>query len=84
MRLTMAAQAKIKAKLRQANSLTSSEEETIMDLFIRFTCDEAGASAVEYAFLVTFIAVAIAASVLSLGNAIKGAFETVSTGFPGG
>ena len=35
----------------------------IMDLLSKLSCDEAGASAVEYGFLLAFIAVAIAASV---------------------
>ena len=34
-----------------------------MDLILKFSADEAGASAVEYALLMAFIAVAIAASV---------------------
>ena len=47
-----------------------------MDLLVKFSGDEAGASAVEYAFLVAFIAVAIAASVMTFGNAVKASFET--------
>jgi Flp pilus assembly pilin Flp len=80
----MAAEPKVKAKPRQAVGLPPSDKETIMDQLIRFTFDEAGASSVEYALLMTFIAVAITASVMILGNAIKGAFDTVATGFPSG
>ena len=43
-----------------------------MDLIIKFTCDEAGASAVEYAFLMAFIALAIVISLTTFGAAIKG------------
>ena len=51
----------------------------MMDLLIKFTCDEAGASAVEYAFLMAFIAVAIVASVTTFGNAIKDSFVDSTT-----
>ena len=47
-----------------------------MDLIIKFTCDEAGASAVEYALLISFIAVAIVASVSTFGVAIRDSFVT--------
>ena len=43
-----------------------------MDLLVKFSCDEAGASAVEYAFLLAFIAVAIAASVMTFGQRDQG------------
>ena len=48
-----------------------------MDLIINFTCDEAGASAVEYALLVGLIAVVIITSVTSFGIAVRGLFEQV-------
>jgi Flp pilus assembly pilin Flp len=41
-----------------------------MDLILRFSADEAGAPAVEYALLLAFIAVAILASVRSFGAAV--------------
>jgi Flp pilus assembly pilin Flp len=50
-----------------------------MDLLGKFSCDEAGASAVEYALLLAFIAVAIAASVLTFGQAIRDSFTTSKT-----
>ena len=46
-----------------------------MDLIIKFSCDEAGASAVEYAFLLAFIAVAIVASVRTFGTAVANLFN---------
>lgn len=46
-----------------------------MDLVIKFAEDESGAPAVEYAFLLAFIAVAIAASVFSFGAVVRGLFE---------
>ena len=42
-----------------------------MDLIIKFAVDEAGASAVEYAFMLAFIAVAIVASITSFGSAVS-------------
>ena len=47
-----------------------------MDLIIKFSADEAGASAVEYALLMAFIAVAIAGSVTTFGTAVAGLFDT--------
>ena len=55
-----------------------------MDLIIKFTCDEAGASAVEYALLMAFIAMAIAASVTTFGAAVNRLFENAGTKLPGG
>ncbi|MBM4301320.1 MAG: Flp family type IVb pilin [Deltaproteobacteria bacterium] len=55
-----------------------------MDLIMQFTFDEAGAPAVEYALLMAFIAVAIAASVLTFGAAVKGLFDNAVAKFPGG
>jgi Flp pilus assembly pilin Flp len=52
-------------------------KETVMDLFMKFTFDEAGASAVEYALLLAFIASVIIGSVSTLGLAVKGLFERV-------
>jgi len=45
-----------------------------MDLLVKFSCDEAGASAVEYALLLAFITVAIMASVVTFGQAIRDSF----------
>ena len=45
-----------------------------MDLILKFSCDEAGAPAVEYAFLLAFIAVAIAATVRTFGLAVANLF----------
>jgi Flp pilus assembly pilin Flp len=54
-------------------------KETIMDLLSKFSGDEAGASAVEYAFLLAFIAVAIAASVMTFGGAVRDSFKGSTT-----
>ena len=45
-----------------------------MDMLVKFSCDEAGASAVEYALLLGFIALAIIASVTTFGQAIRDSF----------
>jgi|SoiMethySBSTD1v2_1073268.scaffolds.fasta_scaffold206244_2 pilus assembly protein Flp/PilA len=44
-----------------------------------FTCDESGATAIEYAMIASGIAVAIVAAVSSLGTATQGLFGTVTT-----
>jgi pilus assembly protein Flp/PilA len=80
----MTTEPKVKAKPRETTRLTPSGEETIMGLLVKFSYDEAGASAVEYALLMAFIAVAIAASVMTFGNAVKALFENAATKLPGG
>ncbi len=44
-----------------------------------FLRDERGGTAIEYAIVASGIAVAIAASVTSLGSSVKGLFTDVST-----
>ena len=46
-----------------------------MDQLMKFTLDEAGATAVEYALLMAFIAVAIVTSVTTFGQAVNGLFQ---------
>jgi Flp pilus assembly pilin Flp len=67
----------------ETNRLPPWGEETVMDMILKFSADEAGVSAVEYAILLTFIALAIAGSVLSLGNTVRGIFENAVDLFPG-
>jgi Flp pilus assembly pilin Flp len=50
-------------------------EETFMDLILKFSADEAGAPAVEYALLLAFIAIAIAASVQTFGTAVANLYN---------
>jgi Flp pilus assembly pilin Flp len=64
--------------------LTPLREETFVDLIVKFTLDEAGAPTVEYAILVSFIAVAIAAGVTSFGIAIRDIFTLFNTRLTGG
>jgi Flp pilus assembly pilin Flp len=45
-----------------------------MDLILKFSADEAGAPAVEYALLLAFIAVAIAAAVQTFGSVVASLF----------
>jgi Flp pilus assembly pilin Flp len=71
----MATEPKVKPKTRETSRLTPCGEETVMDLIMKFTCDEAGAPAVEYAFLLAFIAVLIVASVQSFGAAVANLFN---------
>jgi Flp pilus assembly pilin Flp len=48
----------------------------------RFYGDESGASSVEYAILVTGIAVAIISAVCIFGIGVKGLYTTANTNFP--
>jgi Flp pilus assembly pilin Flp len=50
-----------------------------MDLILKFSADEAGAPAVEYALLLAFVAVTIAASVTAFGTAILNSFQNSTT-----
>jgi len=50
-------------------------EETIMDLIVKFYDDETGAPAVEYALLVAFITIAIAASVQNFATSVGKLFN---------
>ncbi len=74
MSLFMAIEPGAQLKPPEARRLTPCGEETVMDLIIKFTCDEAGAPAVEYALLLAIIAVAIAASVRTFGGAVANLF----------
>jgi Flp pilus assembly pilin Flp len=71
----MATKPGVKPKLRETCRLTPCGEETVMDLIIKFAEDESGATAVEYAFLLTFIAVALTASLNSFGSAVAKLFN---------
>jgi Flp pilus assembly pilin Flp len=53
-----------------------------MDLILKFSADEAGASAVEYSLVVTFIALAIAGTVLTLGVKVQAVYQAAADLFP--
>ncbi len=55
-----------------------------MDLLVKFSWDESGAPAVEYAILMGFIAVAIAAAVKTFGAAVLGLFQNATDKWPTG
>jgi Flp pilus assembly pilin Flp len=68
----------------ETSRLTPCGQETIMDLIMKFTFDEAGAPTVEYALLMAFIALAITLSVTTFGAAVRGLFDNAAVRFPGG
>jgi Flp pilus assembly pilin Flp len=70
-------------KTSETSQLTPCGQETIMDLIMQFTFDEAGAPAVEYALLMAFIALAIAVSVKTFGSAVAVLFDHAAVRFPG-
>ena len=53
-----------------------------MGLIAKFCRDTSGTSAVEYALFLALIAVAIAFSVQTFGNAVNGLFDTAVTKWP--
>jgi len=55
------------------------EDRTLSAILTRFWRDERGATAIEYAMIASGVAVAIAATVTSLGSGVKGLFTNVST-----
>jgi Flp pilus assembly pilin Flp len=70
----MAIESGAQPKPPETSGLTPCGEETVMDLIMKFTCDEAGASAVEYALLMSFIALAIVGTVTTFGGKVAGLF----------
>ena len=50
-----------------------------MTRFIRFLCDESGATAIEYGLIVAGIALAIVAAVQGVGTNLTGTFGSVQT-----
>jgi Flp pilus assembly pilin Flp len=50
----------------------------MIDVILNFLRNESGAPSVEYALLLAFIALAVIASVETLGNAVSGAFQSAS------
>jgi pilus assembly protein Flp/PilA len=59
------------------------KELKMLSLFNRFRRDERGATATEYAMLIVFIALAVAAGATALGGGINTLFNTVSTTLTG-
>jgi pilus assembly protein Flp/PilA len=55
------------------------EDRKLSAILTRFWRDERGATAIEYAMIASGVAVAIAATVTSLGSGVKGLFNNVST-----
>ncbi len=48
-------------------------------MFKRFAADESGATAIEYGLIASLIAVAVIATVTTLGSNLKATFNTVAT-----
>jgi len=48
-------------------------------LLRRFLHDEGGATAIEYAMIASGIAVAIAATIVTLGSSVQGMYSSVAT-----
>jgi pilus assembly protein Flp/PilA len=59
--------------------MLKNEDRKLSAILTRFLRDERGATAIEYAMIASGVAVAIAATVTSLGSGVKGPFTSVST-----
>jgi pilus assembly protein Flp/PilA len=59
--------------------MLKNEDRKLSAILTRFLRDERGATAIEYAMIASGVAVAIAATVTSLGSGVKGLFTSVST-----
>jgi pilus assembly protein Flp/PilA len=55
------------------------ERPPAMTLLLRFVRDDGGATAIEYALIASGIAVAIAATIVTLGSSVTGMYSTVLT-----
>jgi Flp pilus assembly pilin Flp len=55
-----------------------------MDSIVKFSGDDAGASAVEYALLIMCIAMAVVAAVKTFGGAVRSLFELADAQYPSG
>jgi pilus assembly protein Flp/PilA len=58
--------------------------EKILRLYRKLTYSEKGASAVEYAILISLIAVVISVSVAALGSSVESSFERMTAGIGSG
>jgi pilus assembly protein Flp/PilA len=59
--------------------MSTSQKRSLLAAVARFTRDESGATAIEYAIIASGIAVAVAASVVTLGSNVNTLFTNVST-----
>jgi pilus assembly protein Flp/PilA len=59
--------------------MVKTEDRKVSATLTHFWRDERGATAIEYAMIASGVAVAIAATVTSLGSGVKGLFTNVST-----
>jgi pilus assembly protein Flp/PilA len=60
-------------------TMSKLEKLPIVALALRLIRDEGGATAIEYAMIASGIAVAIAATILTLGSSVNGMYSSVLT-----
>ena len=59
--------------------MLKSQKQSILAAVARFTREDSGATAIEYALIASGIGVAVAASVVTLGSSVNTLFTNVST-----
>ena len=74
----MAADPKVDYRPQKSSRPTPYGEETIMDLIIRFTSDEGGTAALEYAIVMTLIGIFLMAGMSALSTTLTGIFNNIS------
>jgi pilus assembly protein Flp/PilA len=63
----------------EGQTIMSKLETPALTLLLRFLHDEGGATAIEYAMIASGIAVAIAATIVTLGSSVQGMYTNVAT-----
>jgi pilus assembly protein Flp/PilA len=64
---------------QKAIAMSKYVRRSIIPPLARFLCDDSGATAIEYAMIASGIAVAIAATVVSLGSNVQGLYSNVAS-----
>ena len=77
----MTTEPEVKPKPQKSSRLTPCGEETIMDLIMKFLCDEAGAPALEYALILALLGIGLISAINAIGGALTGAFTLVAGKF---
>ena len=66
-------------EMQKAQTTMSKLPTPATSLLHRFLRDETGATAIEYAMIASGIAVAIAATIVTLGSSVQGMYSSVAT-----
>lgn len=65
--------------LESDRTMLNRKSSPLLPLALRFIRDEHGATAIEYAMIASGIAVAIAATIVTLGSSVTGLYQSVAS-----